>query len=47
MEFMLEGIRQAISWTREDVLEENIVKLSKRYAKGYSDKAAKERADKR
>lgn len=48
IEFYLEGIRQILLFTRRAVLQGNIDKLSKRY-KGmqYSDKAAKERADKK
>lgn len=41
------GIRLLINVTRQEVLDANIVKLSKRYASlGYSDAAAQERADK-
>lgn len=45
-EFYLEGLRQALDLTREQILAANIAKLQKRYADGYSDKAAHERADK-
>jgi NTP pyrophosphatase (non-canonical NTP hydrolase) len=47
MEFYMEGLRQGYGITREQTLEANIAKLGERY-KGfhYSDKAAKERADK-
>lgn len=46
LEFYMEGIRLELGITREETLEANILKLSKRYEKGYSDKAAQERADK-
>ena len=47
LEFYLEGLRQAIGIAREQTLNANIAKLSKRYQAGtYSDKAAQERADK-
>lgn len=46
IEFYLQGMRQGLGITREDVLLCNVNKLSKRYPKGYTDKAAQERADK-
>ena len=46
LEFYMEGLRQGLIVTREEVLAKNTAKLSKRYAAGYSDKAAQERADK-
>lgn len=47
LEFYLEGIRQGLGLTREECLEHNIRKLSKRYeGLKYSDKAAQDRADK-
>lgn len=47
LEFYLEGLRQGAKITREEILEGNIAKLTKRYSEGsYSDKAANERADK-
>lgn len=47
IEFYLEGLRSSLGITREQTLESNITKLSKRYADfTYSDKAAQERADK-
>lgn len=47
LEFYMEGLRQGLGITREEVLEHNIAKLSKRYSSGsYSDKHAQERADK-
>ena len=50
-EFYLEAMRQAASWPdfeidRDLVIAKNIEKLQKRYAKGYTDQAAKDRADK-
>jgi NTP pyrophosphatase (non-canonical NTP hydrolase) len=47
MEFYMEQLRQRLGITREQTIEHNIAKLSKRYASlGYSDAAAQERADK-
>lgn len=51
LEFYMEGLRQALGITREQVIEANIYKLAEgpnaRYKGGkYSDKAAQERADK-
>ena len=47
LEFYMEGLRQGLDITREEVLAHNIAKLSKRYSSGsYSDKHAQERADK-
>jgi hypothetical protein len=47
MEFYMEGLRQAVFFTREQCLQSNIDKLGVRY-KGltYSDKSAQDRADK-
>lgn len=47
LEFYLEGVRENLLITREMVLRANMEKLAKRYAKGYSDKSAQERADKK
>lgn len=48
LEFYLEGLRQGLNISRDDVLESNIKKLSKRYEGfKYSDNAAIERADKK
>ncbi|MNF40756.1 MazG nucleotide pyrophosphohydrolase domain protein [compost metagenome] len=44
--FYMEGIMQAINVSRDEVVAFNIQKLGKRYAQGYSDRAAQERADK-
>jgi NTP pyrophosphatase (non-canonical NTP hydrolase) len=46
IEFYLEGIRQAFSLDREDILKANIVKLRKRYGETYTNAAAIARADK-
>jgi len=48
LEFYLEGLRQGLKITRQEILEANIRKLQKRYSEGsYSDKQANERADKK
>ena len=48
VEFYLEGLRQGLGISRATILKANIAKLSKRYSSGsYSDKQAKERADKK
>lgn len=48
LEFYMEGIRQGLGITREDVLQANIAKLAKRYPQmTYSNTAAQERADKK
>ncbi|MFA7523080.1 MAG: nucleoside triphosphate pyrophosphohydrolase family protein [Halothiobacillaceae bacterium] len=47
LEFYMEGLRQGLGITREETIDANIAKLSKRYSSGsYSDKHAQERADK-
>lgn len=46
LEFYIEGLRQAVGLSREEVLQHNIRKLRKRYGEKYSDKAAIERTDK-
>ena len=47
LEFYMEGLRQSLGITRDEVLEANIQKLFKRYSSGkYSDQQAQERADK-
>lgn len=47
IEFYLEGFRQALGVSREECLEGNISKLSKRYhSMSYSDTHAQERKDK-
>ena len=47
IEFYMEGLRQGLNITREEVLEYNYHKLmKKRYPNGYTDEAAQARADK-
>jgi len=47
LEFYMEGLRQAMDISRQETLDANILKLSKRYNEmKYSDKKAAERADK-
>ena len=47
LEFYMEGLRDRLGITRQQTLQANVAKLSKRYKAGsYSDKAAQERADK-
>ncbi len=47
LEFFMEGLRQQLHMSRDEVLMENIRKLSKRYHTGtYSDTQAQTRADK-
>lgn len=46
LEWYLEGLRQTAGITRQETLDHNIAKLSKRYSKGYSNQAAMDRADK-
>lgn len=46
LEFYMAGLRAALVLSRDEVIAHNIAKLEKRYASGYSDKAAQERADK-
>jgi NTP pyrophosphatase (non-canonical NTP hydrolase) len=47
LEIFLEGIRQKLRISREQVLLHNIDKLTKRYGEKYSNKAAIERKDKK
>lgn len=47
LEFYMEGLRQGLGITREETIQANIEKLSKRYVSGgYSNQQAQERADK-
>lgn len=47
LEFYMEGLRQGLGITREETIDANIAKLGKRYEGfQYSDKAARDRADK-
>jgi len=47
LEFYMQAMREAVGVTREQVIQQNMLKLSKRYNGSYSDKAAQERADKK
>lgn len=47
LEFYMEGLRQGLGITRQETIDANIAKLSKRYeGLRYSDKSAQLRADK-
>lgn len=47
LEFYMEGLRQRLGITRQETIDANIAKLSVRYrGLRYSDKAARDRADK-
>jgi len=46
LEFYMEGLRDELGITREETIQYNISKLGVRYANGYSDQAAVDRADK-
>lgn len=47
LEFYMEAVRAAIGVTREEVVAQNVEKLSKRYPSGsYSNEQAQNRADK-
>lgn len=47
LRFYMQGIMTSLGITEEEVIEHNIKKLSKRYAKGsYSNEQAQQRADK-
>jgi len=47
LEFYMEGLRQGLEISRQEVIQHNINKLSKRYHKGsYSNDQANDRADK-
>ena len=46
IEFALEGIRSTYAITRDECLQANIDKLTKRYGEKYSDQSARDRADK-
>jgi NTP pyrophosphatase (non-canonical NTP hydrolase) len=48
LEFYMEGLRQALGITREEVIEHNVTKLSERYARlVYTNRDAVLRADKK
>jgi NTP pyrophosphatase (non-canonical NTP hydrolase) len=46
LEFYMQGLRAALNITREETIEHNIAKLTKRYGDKYSNAAAIQRADK-
>lgn len=46
LEFYLQAIRSHLGFTRLQILEANVAKLTKRYPTGYTDEAAAARADK-
>lgn len=47
IEFYMQGLRSSLGITREEVIEHNIAKLSKRYSSGtFTNKDAQARADK-
>ena len=47
LEFYMEGLRQALSLSRNDIILKNIDKLSIRYGNTYSNKSAIDRRDKK
>ena len=46
LEFYMQGLRYQLGITREQTLQHNISKLTKRYGEKYSNEAAQTRADK-
>ena len=47
LEFYMQGLRNSLGLSRDEIIEHNVNKLSKRYAGlQYSDQAAQQRADK-
>lgn len=46
IEFYMEGMRQCLGLTRQEVIEANVAKLGKRYSGKYSDEQAIARKDK-
>lgn len=46
IEFFLQGIRNAFSLKRNDIITNNMDKLNQRYQEGYTDEEARNRADK-
>lgn len=44
--FYIEGLMQDVGITKDEIIKHNMEKLTVRYGKKYSDKAAQERADK-
>lgn len=47
LNFFMEAIQLEFDISDEEIIQSNFEKLRKRYAQGYSDKAAQERADKK
>jgi len=48
LEFYLEGLRQGLGITRQETIDQNIAKLTKRYESGkFSNQQAQERKDKK
>lgn len=46
LEFYMQAMRLVLGVTREQVIQANVLKLSKRYVNGFSNRAAIDRADK-
>lgn len=46
IEFFLEGLRQCLEIDRDETIFQNMAKLDKRYAGGYTDEEAQTRKDK-
>lgn len=46
LEFFLEAMRQSLTLTRDEVINQNMVKLSRRYPDVYTDELAAQRLDK-
>jgi NTP pyrophosphatase (non-canonical NTP hydrolase) len=44
--FYMQGIINVLDLEGDEIIERNVAKLQKRYAHGYSDQAAQDRADK-
>ena len=47
LEFYMQALRNAIMVNRDSIIFQNVNKLNKRYEKGYSDKEAIDRNDKK
>ncbi len=47
IEFYLEHFRSVLDIDRDEIIQENIDKLTKRYASGYTDQQASDRNDKK
>jgi NTP pyrophosphatase (non-canonical NTP hydrolase) len=46
LEFYMQALRTRIGVSRTEVINANVSKLQRRYPKGYTDRAARERLDK-